>query len=107
MKVKWPSTQRFLEFGFQDVYRLMYPDEIEKPGFTWTIKTKEDDPKDHHDRIDYIFIKDDYRSSKLLNVEIVGENSEYTDIIIQPWTSDHRALIATFLLQPSPIPFIN
>jgi len=53
--VAWPATEAFEKVGFKDAYRTIYPDEMKKPGYTWTPTTRHDDPKDHHDRIDFIF----------------------------------------------------
>lgn len=51
--VCWPATEMLQEAGFVDAYRKVHPDPVKRPGFTWTVLTKEDDPADHHDRIDF------------------------------------------------------
>lgn len=96
MKVEWPSSRGFAEDGFSDSYRQMYPDEVAHPGFTWTPTTRADDPKDHHDRIDYILHRGN--GIKLKTIEIIGENSKEADIVVTPFPSDHRALTAVFEL---------
>ena len=96
VKVEYPTSLRMANAGFYDAWRKMHPDEIEFPGFTWSPLTKADDPKDHHDRIDYVYFKG--TQLKLVNAEIAGEKRRSADIVIRPYPSDHRAVIATFKL---------
>ena len=76
--------------GFVDAFRVVFPDEVAKPGFTWTPSTEPTDPEDHHDRIDFVFA----RAPKLevLSAGIVGEKAPEADIVVTPWPSDHRAV---------------
>ena len=96
MKVEFPSSKEFAKAGFGDAYRRVYPDEMAKPGFTWSPLTKPDNPKDHHDRIDFVYFKG--KGVKVTDTKIVGENSENADIVVTPYPSDHRAVVATFTL---------
>ena len=82
--------------GFTDAWRAIYPDEMEKPGYTWTPAMKADDPKTHHDRIDFVYFKGN--GLEVTEVKIVGENKENADIVVSPYPSDHRAVVATFTL---------
>lgn len=93
MVVKYPTAVRIeQQGGFTDLMRAAHPDEVAKPAFTWTPMTEASDPDDHHDRIDYIFA----RAPKLetLSVSIVGEKAPEADIVVTPWPSDHRAVVA-------------
>lgn len=90
--VKWPFTLALHEAGFIDTFRAAHPDEVEKPGFTWSPMMKTDDPNDHRDRIDYIFVRGD--RVKVKSSVVVGENSDWTDQVIEPWPSDHRAVMS-------------
>ena len=54
--VAWPNTAAVIAAGFQDAFRQQHPDPLAKPGYTWTSITREDDPADHHDRIDFVFL---------------------------------------------------
>ena len=90
--VKWPFTHALEQAGFIDTFRAAYPDEVEKPGFTWSPMIKDDDPNNHPDRIDYIFVRG--KSVKIKSTAVVGENSKWTDQVIEPWPSDHRAVIS-------------
>ena len=92
--VDWPTTRILEDAGFVDAYRAVHPDPVEKPAFTWTpMWSTEDDPEDHHDRIDFIFVRGE--GVEVLSAEIVGETGERTDLAVDPWPSDHRAVRAT------------
>ena len=45
IKVEFPTSKVFAKAGFTDAYRTIYPDEMEKPGFTWSPAYKDDDPE--------------------------------------------------------------
>lgn len=91
LAVKYPTTLRLETLGFTDTYRTIYPDEISKPGFTWTPFGSSDEKSEHFDRIDYIFV----RNATVVSAEVIGEKSPEADIVINPWPSDHRAVTAT------------
>ncbi|MDA0706126.1 MAG: endonuclease/exonuclease/phosphatase family protein [Proteobacteria bacterium] len=93
LRVQYPTTLRLESLGFVDTYRAVFPDEIEKPGYTWTPTTAVDDNDDHHDRIDYIFMR--APAGRIESVFVVGEKSPEADIVVTPWPSDHRAVVAT------------
>ena len=99
LAVRFPSALRIEEAGFIDTYRNFFRDEIAAPGLTWTPTTAADDPLDHHDRIDYVFV----RASEVTieSSVVVGEESEESDIGISPWPSDHRAVVTTVILGPT------
>ncbi len=92
--VEWPSTKAFVDAGYTDAYRALYPDVVAHPGLTWTPTTRRDDPKDHHDRIDFLF----ERGLTPTAVQIVGENKDNADIVVAPYPTDHRGVVATFAL---------
>jgi exodeoxyribonuclease III len=89
--VRWPATAMLQEAGFVDAYRSRYPNTVKQPGFTWTVLTTEDDPNDHHDRIDFVFAAP--KDIELKTAEIVGERSERADVVVTPYPSDHRAVV--------------
>ena len=95
--VRWPSTAAVLDAGFLDAYREIHPDPLKSPGFTWTPTTADDDPQDRHDRIDFVFVGG--RGAKVQNAEIVGENTERADIVVAPYPSDHRGVVATVTIK--------
>lgn len=96
IKVAYPTTRSLTDDGFIDVYRTVYPDEIKFPGYTWTPTTKSNNPKDHHDRIDFVFARG--KGIKVENAQIVGENRKNSDIVVTPYPSDHRAVVTTFTI---------
>ncbi|MBT6463192.1 MAG: endonuclease/exonuclease/phosphatase family protein [Opitutae bacterium] len=96
IKVTYPTSTEMAKAGFADAYRTIYPDEMKNPGYTWSSFYKFDDPTTHHDRIDFVYYKG--KGIKLNEVKIVGENRKDADIVISPYPSDHRALVADFKL---------
>ena len=96
IKVEFPTSIEMAKAGFTDAWRTLYPDEMKKPGFTWSPLHKTDDPTTHHDRIDFVYFKG--KGVKLNGAKIVGENEENADIVVTPYPSDHRAVAATFTL---------
>lgn len=98
IRVRWPTTRSIEAMGFIDAFRAAHPDEVAKPGFTWTPTSEPTDPEDHHDRIDFVFA----RGSSLVveSAAIVGEKSPEADIVVVPWPSDHRAVVATVRFEP-------
>lgn len=90
--VEYPTVQAFERAGFVDSWRAAHPDEIAAPGYTWTPTTSADDPGDHHDRIDYVLVKGD--GVKVETAQIVGESPAFANIVVEPWPSDHRAVVA-------------
>jgi exodeoxyribonuclease-3 len=95
-KVSYPATRSLTEVGLVDAYRAVHPDEMKFPGDTWTPTTKMTDPKDHHDRIDFVFFRG--KTVKVESVQIVGESRKNADIVVTPYPSDHRAVVATFTI---------
>ena len=96
IKVAYPTSTEMAKAGFSDAYRKIYPDEMKNPGYTWSSFYKFDDPTTHHDRIDFVYFKG--KGIKLNEVKIVGENQKDADIVISPYPSDHRAVVADFKL---------
>ncbi|MDZ4094270.1 MAG: endonuclease/exonuclease/phosphatase family protein [Paracoccaceae bacterium] len=92
VKVEWPTTKRLADAGFADAYRIVHPDPVAKPAFTWTARGDESDPEDHHDRIDFIFAKGP--GLTVVDAAILGEDGPRSDIVVMPWPSDHRAVMA-------------
>ena len=97
--VAWPATQRLEAAGFVDAYRHAWPDEVAKPGFTWTPSVAADAPNEHHDRIDFVFVRGE--NAKIVDASIIGESSQAAEIVIAPWPSDHRAVLAEVVVEPS------
>lgn len=96
LMVEYPSTKAVTVAGMQDAFRVVFPDEVARPGWTWTPTTAIDDPKDRHDRIDFVFVG--RAGVKVEKCEIVGEAKATSDIVVQPYPSDHRAVVATMTI---------
>jgi len=92
LPVEFPSTLAVIRAGMRDAFRAAFPDEVASPGWTWTPTTKPDDLKDRHDRIDFVFIGPNVTVKRC---DIVGEDDKFANIIVQPYPSDHRAVVAT------------
>jgi len=92
LAVQWPTTKALLDAGFVDAYRKVHPDPIQRPGMTWTPTARPDDPQDHHDRIDFVLVRG---TVEVQAAEVVGEAKNNADIVIAPYPSDHRAVVAT------------
>lgn len=102
MAVDWPFTRALEELGFVDVFRQLHPDPLLKPGFTWSPTITADTRSDHRDRIDFIFARG--VGIEIESAHIVGEPGPWSDIVIDPFPSDHRAVIATITLQEDQTP---
>ena len=96
LPVQYPSTLAVGRAGMRDAFRTVFPDEVTHPGWTWTPLTTPDDPKDRHDRIDMIFFAG--AGMKVKDCQIIGEASPAADLVVTPYPSDHRAVVATFEL---------
>ena len=96
IKVEYPHSLAMTKAGFADAYRTIYSNEMENPGYTWSSFYKFDDPTTHHDRIDFVYFKG--KGIRLTEVKIVGETQKDADIVISPYPSDHRAVVADFRL---------
>jgi exodeoxyribonuclease III len=96
--VDWPSTKAVENSGFVDAFRSVHPDPLQWPGHTWTPTTSPSDPKDRHDRIDFVFVRG--TAVRINWIKIVGEAPEFADIVVQPYPSDHRAVVADVAQSP-------
>ena len=85
---------------FLDAYRTGFLNEMKHPGFTWPPMYKPNHLTTHHDRIDFVYYKG--KGVILNGVQVVGENKENADIIVSPYPSDHRAVVAAFTIPIQP-----
>jgi endonuclease/exonuclease/phosphatase family metal-dependent hydrolase len=92
LPVAYPSVKALESRGFVDLFRVVYPDPVARPGFTWTPTSDPKSKDDHHDRIDFTLAR--ARALKVVAAGIVGEKSPEADIVVSPWPSDHRASYA-------------
>lgn len=99
--IEWPGSSALARLGMIDSYRMIHPNEVTKPGFTWTPSYDEGTPGRRHyhdqclDRIDriYHFGPD----CTPVAAEIVGETLHAAEIVPNcEWPSDHRAVVVEF-----------
>jgi endonuclease/exonuclease/phosphatase family metal-dependent hydrolase len=103
----WPTSVAAEAAGLVDVYREVYPDPVSHQGITWPasrpfVKGYNPGPADRPgDRIDLMYAA----GAETTSVSIVGEkSSEFTDIPVSPWPTDHRALVASVEVVPGDPP---
>ncbi|MGQ0563795.1 MAG: endonuclease/exonuclease/phosphatase family protein [Gemmobacter sp.] len=96
LAVDWPTTSRFFDAGFMDTYRQIWPEPTAKPAYTWTPTYPEDATDDHPDRIDFVLVRG--QGVRVTEAAIVGEDGPRSDIVVMPWPSDHRAVVAAVVL---------
>jgi len=95
--VEYPTTKAVTAAGMKDAFRLIYSNEVERRGNTWTPITTPDDQNDRHDRIDFVFAGG--AGVSVQKCEVVGEEERFADIVVQPYPSDHRGVVATVELK--------
>lgn len=98
--IAWPVTVATSAAGFSDSYRTIHPDPATRFGLTWTAGYPGMPTNETHDRIDHV----DYRNATPTASKVVGESAANADIVVSPWPSDHRAVVSTFTVTPTPLP---
>ena len=101
---EWPVTKMIADAGLRDSYREVHPDPAKKAGLTWTPGYPHPWVKQNelHERIDMI-----WSGGKTITLEskIIGELKNPTvDIAVEPYPSDHRAVVSTFRVVPARAP---
>lgn len=105
--IKWPVSLAIAAAGFQDSWRSVYPDAVTNPGLTWwAARPPLDiyliDENDPQDRIDFVWFSG---TAVVQSSEIVGEQGgPEVSIHVDPWPSDHRAVVSQFLVSPTAMP---
>jgi exonuclease III len=94
--VNWPASRLLLDSGFEDAFRAIHPDARLKPGYTWTSRPGLWRVPEIHDRIDLIHTTKE--NLQPVNAWVVGEKSPMSDIVVEPWPSDHRAVVAELVI---------
>jgi endonuclease/exonuclease/phosphatase family metal-dependent hydrolase len=101
--LQWPESALLADKGFVDSYRALYPDPVAKPGITWTSGYPHPTPKEGEtfDRIDFVYA---IGPAKPIDSKMVGEDAKLADLAVDPWPSDHRAVVSAFEIEPAPAP---
>jgi endonuclease/exonuclease/phosphatase family metal-dependent hydrolase len=101
----WPTSLACVNAGLGDSYQerhggnRKYPGlfAYNEPGITWTPKTAQE-PNGVFDRIDFVHYSLGDGTAPIASIELDERNS------INPWPSDHRAVLTTFMLTPPLLP---
>ena len=100
----WPTSVACVNAGLGDSYTELHPGNrkypglfaYNEPGITWTPKTAQE-PNGVFDRIDFVHYSQGDGITPTASIELDERNS------INPWPSDHRAVLTTFTLTPPPL----
>ena len=103
------STSRFVEdAGLRDTYREAHPDPVENQGLTWPSGRPHPPgvwspgPNAPADRIDFIYAAGDIQT---LGSDLVGESGgPDVTIPVDPWGTDHRALVSELSVRGGVLP---
>ncbi len=105
MKVDWPTSRTVTDAGFVDAFREVRPDEVNDQARTWTPGAPAPNiaANEVHDRIDFVYYKGPANVVPIEALNIGHDiNDGFTDIAVQPYPSDHRAVVVEFDLDYSP-----
>lgn len=120
ISVPWPVSVILRDAGYADAYRVLYPDPVTHPGYTYPSTVPGREPKkvtwapesDERDRIDYI-IYDPASGLTPVKAFILGPDTSVAygqevkentaDVFMAPmgvWPTDHKAVVVDFIMQP-------
>lgn len=107
--IAWPVARAVHAAGFADAWRETHPDPAAQPGFTWWAarpRIEDYNPSDptRQARIDFLWFAG---PAEITGSRLVGEpGGPEVSIAIEPWPSDHRAVVGDFLVRPAPLPVL-
>jgi hypothetical protein len=100
----WPVSVALAGAGFRDSYRVVHPDPVAVPGFTWTPGGPESVTNEVHDRIDWVLAAGPATAVGSL---VVGEpGGPDVGVSVDPWPTDHRGVVSTFRVTPGAAPIL-
>ena len=106
--VNWPTSRFVEEAGFHDSYRVVHPDPVEDQGLTWPSGRPRPPgawspgPNAPADRIDFIYAAG---AIQTLGSDLVGESGgPDVSIAVDPWGTDHRAIVSELSVQGGTLP---
>ena len=100
LKVEYPASKKMISIGLVDAFRKVWPNEVARPGYTWTPGAPPPNvgATEVHDRIDFVY----YWGTGVSAIDAVtvgiDKTNTNTDIAITGYPSDHRAVLGTFVL---------
>ena len=97
-EVRWPGSEKVINAGFSDSFRVARPDEVNDRGYTWTPGYPPPNLNNNevHDRIDIIYSRGSQLTtlfSQTIGYDAANPN---TDIAVAGYNSDHRAVVSGF-----------
>jgi endonuclease/exonuclease/phosphatase family metal-dependent hydrolase len=97
-KVDWPASHRVVNAGFTDSFRQLRPDVINDRGNTWTPGSPAPTVAANEvlDRIDFVYHAGAGVNPQNATIYGYNANDPDTDIGIQPYPSDHRAVMVQY-----------
>ena len=108
--LRWPVSVYVEGAGFRDSYREVYPNPLADPGITWPSGRPHEHgvwnppPTAPKDRIDLIY---EAGASRAVASQIAAESADpNASFTVDPWGSDHRAVMSTFVVHPSAPPVL-
>lgn len=105
--IEWPISLAIEAAGFRDTWREIHPDPVAEPGLTWWADRPptggyEPGPDTPDDRIDIIYAAG---PAVTTDCRIEGElGRPDVSFGVDPWPSDHRAVVAAFRVVPARMP---
>ncbi len=105
--IAWPVTLAASKAGLHDAWRVTHTDPLVHPGLTWWAARPPRsiysfDENDAQDRIDFIWYGGPV---EVLGSGLIGEvGTPEAVITVEPWPSDHRAVIADFNVEAADTP---
>jgi hypothetical protein len=100
----WPVSRALFNAGFRDAYRVLHPDPVAVPGFTWSPGGPETVPNDVFDRIDWVLAAG---NAVPVASTVVGEGGfRDAGVTIDPYPTDHRGVLTTFDVTPGVSPIL-
>ena len=106
--VNWPVSAFVERAGFHDSFRDAHPDPVTDEGLTWPSGRPHPPgvwspgPNAPADRIDFVYAAGEVTT---IGSELVGESGgPGVAIGIDPWGTDHRAVVSAFSVQPGLAP---
>jgi endonuclease/exonuclease/phosphatase family protein len=107
--VRWPVSLAVEDAGFVDSYRTVHPDPKRDPGITWPASRPDVpgwDPGKNApaDRIDLMFAAGD--ATPTASVTFGAPQDDGVSMSVDPWPTDHRAVMSTFDVTPAAMPVL-
>ena len=118
--VNWGTSKLLVQRGYKDAYRVIHPDPVKCPGFTFPADNKSVIPEnlswapeaDERERIDFVYYYPN-KNLQIKSAQIVGPTGSIVrgqrieeqtkDPIIPPvnnqWPSDHKGVLITFYIK--------